>query len=186
MIIYFTASIAAKNQYINKYQKIISFLEGQGHTVIAQHIINSSESSIRLLTRADRLAFHTQLEKWLKSCDFVVAETSFPSISVGYEISLALRLAKPVLVLYSEGDPPSLLAHHENDRLYCEKYSKDDVGKVILDFIDYIQGKNDTRFTFFITPQEASYLDEVSRKEKLPKSVYLRQLIEKEMKERGE
>src|SRR5258708_1790355 len=141
MIIYFTASLAAKDQYLEKYKKIIAFLESQGHTVIAQHIIDSSESKIRMSTRTERLQFHNQLEKWLKSCDFVIAETSFPSISVGYEISLALRLARPVLVLYSEGDPPSLLAHHENDRLYCEKYTNEDLGKIILDFIDYIQGK---------------------------------------------
>src|SRR5260221_10437347 len=101
MTIYFTASLAAKDQYLEKYKKIISFLESQGHTVIAQHIIDSSESKIRMSTRAERLQFHNQLEKWLKSCDFVIAETSFPSISVGYEISLALRLARPVLVLYS-------------------------------------------------------------------------------------
>lgn len=184
MTIYFTASLAAKDQYLDKYKKIIAFLEGQGHTVIAQHIIDSSESKIRLSTREERLEFHNQLEKWLKSCDFMIAETSFPSISVGYEISLALRLAKPVLVLYSEGDPPSLLAHHENDRLFCEKYTDDSLGKTILEFIDYMQGKNDTRFTFFITPKQAAYLDEVSHTEKLPKSVYLRQLIEKDMQRR--
>ena len=185
MTIYFSASLAAKDQYLEKYKKIIAFLESRGHTVIAEHIINSSESKIRMSTRTERLDFHTQLEKWLKSCDFMIAETSFPSISVGYEISLALRLARPVLVLYSEGDPPSLLAHHENDKLYCEKYNDENLGKTILDFIDYIQGKNDTRFTFFLTPQQAAYLDEVSHTEKLPKSVYLRQLIEKDMLQRG-
>jgi hypothetical protein len=185
MIIYFSASLAAKELYLENYKRIIAFLESQGHTVIAEHILNSTESKIRMSTRTERLEFHHQLEKWLKSCDFMIAETSFPSISVGYEISLALRLAKPVLVLYSEGDPPSLLAHHQNDRLYCERYDQENLGKTIIDFIDYIQGKNDTRFTFFITPQQAAYLDEISRVEKLPKSVYLRQLIEKDMERRG-
>jgi hypothetical protein len=184
MIIYFTGSLAAKDKYIQNYKAIISFLKSQGHTVISDHIIGATESKISMYTREQRLQFHVQLEKWIRSCDFMIAETSFPSISVGYEISLALRLGKPVLILYSEGDPPSLLAHHENEKLDCEKYTPNNVNKILLNFIDFIQGKHDTRFTFFISPELAAYLDDISRSEKLPKSVYIRQLIEKDRKNR--
>src|SRR5437868_4502190 len=103
MIVYFTASLAAKDQYLPNYQAIIEFLKSKGHTVISDHITGASETLVRLSTRTERLQFHSQLEKWISSCDFMIAETSFPSISVGYEISLALRLGKPILVLYSEG-----------------------------------------------------------------------------------
>lgn len=185
MTIYFTASVAAKHQYLKNYQTIVNFLRQHGHQVIADHILNVEEAEIQLAKREERLEFHHKLEKWIKSCDFMIAETSFPSISVGYEISLALRLGKPVLILYSEGDPPSLLAHHENDKLYCEKYRPSDVGQIIMEFISSIEGKNDTRFTFFITPQIAQFLDEIALTEKLPKSVYLRKLIEKEIYSRA-
>jgi hypothetical protein len=184
MNIYFTASLAAKDQYIANYKAIVDFLRSKNNEVICDHILDSTESKVRMSTREDRLKFHGRLEKWIKSCDFMIAETSFPSISVGYEISLALRLGKPVLVLYSEGDPPSLLADHENQKLVCEKYTAKTLGQQLLEFIEYIQGKNDTRFTFFITPTLASYLDDIAHKEKLPKSVYLRQLIEKDMREK--
>jgi hypothetical protein len=185
MTIYFTASLAAKDQYLKNYELIIAFLKQKGYQVISDHITGVTESQIRLSTRAERLNFHTQLEKWIRSADFMIAETSFPSISVGYEISLALRLGKPVLILYSEGDPPSLLAHHQNDRMYCEKYTFDNFKETIMDFIDYIQGKSDTRFTFFITPQQAAHLDEAAHKEKIPKAVYLRKLIDEDMEKKG-
>lgn len=181
MIIYFTASIAAKKQYLPNYVRIIDFLKSKRHKVISEHITDTTESQISLLTKEDRMKFHDQLEKWVKSCDFMIAETSFPSISVGYEISLALRVGKPVLILYSEGEPPSLLAHHKDDKLVCEKYTPETVKEIINDFIKYIEGKSDLRFTFFITPEITHYLDEVTKKEKLPKSVYLRKLIEEDM-----
>ncbi|MEN9328117.1 MAG: hypothetical protein RI947_925 [Candidatus Parcubacteria bacterium] len=184
MNVYFTGSIAAKDQYIANYQAIIKYLQSKGHQVTADHILKASESQIRISTREDRIKFHEQLEKWIKSCDFMIAETSFPSISVGYEISLALRVGKPVLILYSEGDPPSLLAQHKDDKMICEKYTIATVKDIITDYIEYIQGKNDLRFTFFITPDIMSYLDEIARTEKLPKSVYLRKLIEQDMKNR--
>lgn len=111
----------------------------------------------------------------------MIAETSFPSISVGYEISLALSRGKPVLILYSSGNAPTLLAHHRDEKLICEKYTDDTLEDIIKDFLNYVQGANDMRFTFFITSEIASYLEKISRDKKIPKSVYLRRLIEKEM-----
>lgn len=185
MKVYFTASVSAKDKLIGHYQAIVNYLKTQGHSVVADHILRSSESEIMTLTRADRIKFLSQLEKWIKASDFVIAETSFPSISVGYEIAIALRVGKPVLVMYSTGDPPSLLGQHADDKLVCEKYSKETVAKVIEEFIAYIEDKTDIRFNFFITPHIIGYLDEVAKKQKQPRSVYLRKLIEKDMKEKG-
>ncbi len=182
---YFTASIAAKDQYLKNYLHIIEFLKSNHHTVIGEHILGATESSIRHKERTERLQFHAQLEKWIHDCDFMIAETSYPSISVGYEISLALRVGKPVLIMYSEGDPPSLFAHHKDEKLMCEKYSLQTANEVIKDFIQYISSKNDLRFTFFVTPRIVGYLDTISKQEKLPKSVYLRKLIEEDMVKKG-
>ncbi|MBP9691688.1 hypothetical protein KBD81_06440, partial [Candidatus Woesebacteria bacterium] len=95
--LYFTASIAAKDQYIKKYEAIINHITDSGNTIIADHILNTSEREVNIASREKRLQFHEQLEKWIHSSDALIAETSFPSISVGYEISLALRVGKPVL-----------------------------------------------------------------------------------------
>ncbi len=183
LTIYFTGSLTAKEQYLPNYKKIVDHIQKRGNTVIADQILKPTEHEVSMGTREDRLAFHNQLEKWIYSCDGVVAETSFPSISVGYEISLALRVGKPVLILYSEGEPPSLLAHHKDEKLLCEKYSMPQLPTLLDDFLHYIHSKSDLRFTFFITPKIASYLDDIAKQNKLPKSVYLRKLIEKDMNE---
>lgn len=185
MKVYFTASIAAKDKYINYYKKIIDILAEGGHDIVADHIVKTTAEHIQTGTREERLKFHKKLEKWIQSCDFLVAETSFPSISVGYEISLALRLGKPVLILYSEGDAPSLLEHHKDDKMICEHYTPSNLRQIITEFIQYIEGKMDLRFTFFITPEIVQYLDDISRKQKVPKSVYLRNLIKRDMKAKG-
>lgn len=178
---YFTASIVAKKEYLKDYLRIVKILQDKGIDVIADHIINTTESQIRMETREERLKFHARLEEWIHNADFLVAEASFPSISVGYEISMALNRGKPVLVLYSTGDPPSLLAEHKDEKLVCDKYTQATLQAIIDDFVSYAQGAADMRFTFFITPKIAAFLDEVAKKEKLPKSVYLRKLIEKDM-----
>lgn len=182
MTVYFTASIVGKKHYLSNYLAIINHLKAKSCQVISDHIINSSPRQIYTEKKEERTKFQNQLEKWINSCDFIVAETSFPSISVGYEISFALQQNKPVLVLYAVGNPPSLLAQHKDENLDCEKYTLSTLPEMIDNFIKYVEGAADNRFTFFITSEIASYLDKVARKEKVPKSVYLRKLIEREMK----
>lgn len=182
MNVYFTASIVGKKDYLKNYLRIIDLLRSKKYTVQAEHIINVTEPQIHLKSREERLKFHKKLESWIQHADFMVVEASFPSISVGYEISLALQYRKPVLILYSVGDPPSLFGHHSDEKIVCEKYTVDTVEEIIDEFISYVHGASDTRFTFFITPQIAAYLEKVSIKDKMPKSVYLRKLIDEHIR----
>jgi len=181
MLVYFTGSVSAKEKFLDNYLTIITILKKMGHEVIAEHIIHNSEDSIRLLAKEERVQFHDKVQKWINSCDFMIAETSHPSTSVGYEVGYSIRVGKPVLILYSVGDPPSLLGQHEDEKVVSEKYTPQDVEQLIKDFIKYVQGQQDLRFTFFITPKLVNYLDQVAKDNKVPKAVYLRKLIEQDM-----
>jgi hypothetical protein len=181
MTAYFTASIVGKKHYKANYEAIVSYLEKKGIPCIADHILKTTEDEINMETKQERLAFQEKLDRWITTANFVVAETSFPSISVGYEISLALHRCKPVLVLYTTDDPPSLLAHHKDERFVCEHYTRQTLPALLDDFMNYVSGASDTRFTFFITPTEHRYLSQRAKAEKLPKAVYLRKLIEEDM-----
>lgn len=182
MIAYFTASVVGKKQYLKEYENIIRILTENKIDVTSDHVMKATIPDIRIVGIENRLAFHKQLEGWISSSDFVVAEASYPSISVGYEISLASHMGKPVLLLYTDENPPTFLVRHEDDNIICEKYNKENLEEIINDFIRYAEGTDDSRFTFYITSKIANYLNKVSKKEKLPKSVYLRKLIEKDMK----
>ncbi len=184
MTAYFTASITGKKQYLPNYLKIIDDLKSKGYHVFSDHIIKTTEGFIHPLGRKERLKYHESLETWIKNSDFVIAEISYPSVSVGYEISLALSLGKPILILYTEGDPPSLLAHHKAENLVCEKYTMETLTEIINDFTDFTESAADTKFTFFINREMVTFLDKISIRDKIPKSVYLRRLIEKEMKKK--
>lgn len=182
MNVYFTASIVGKKSYLSNYLHIIELLRAKKFTVQSEHIIDVTEPEIRLKSREERLKFQKKLENWIQHADFMVVEASFPSISVGYEISLALQYRKPVLILYSVGDPPSLFGYHSDEKIVCEKYTMDTIEETIDEFVSYVRGASDTRFTFFITPQIAAYLEKVAIKEKMPKSVYLRKLIDEHIR----
>jgi len=179
---YFTASIAGKKHYLDNYLKIIELLKKHGVQVTSDHIINTEETAINLETKEQRLKFQKKLESWVDEADFMVVESTFPSISVGYEISLAVHKGKPVLALFSQGDPPSLIFNNEEEKIVCEKYSDKDLEEIVTDFLNYVQGGSDTRFTFFVSSEIASYLSKMAKKMKVPKSVYLRYLIQQDIR----
>lgn len=181
MTAYFTASIVGKKMFLDKYLAVLEVFAKRGIDVASDHIIKTTPEQIRLETRAERDAFHKSLEAAISNCRFLIVEASFPSISVGYEISLALRHKKPVLVLYSEGDAPSLFAEHLEDKLVCEHYTLDTLSSIVDGFLSFIEDTSDSRFTFFITPQIAKHLEQKAHQTRVPKAVYLRRLIETDM-----
>jgi 2'-deoxynucleoside 5'-phosphate N-hydrolase len=185
MNIYFTASIVGKKQFLPNYEKIISILESKGHKVISEHIVKTTEPEIRLESKEARLKFQEKLDKWINSADCIVAETSFPSISVGYEISLALSRGKPVLILYTDGNPPSLLAHHKDEKLVCERYDQICLKGIIEDFLNYVSDQDGIRFTFYITSDLNLYLEDMTKKSKIPKAVYIRKLLQEDKHKNG-
>lgn len=181
MNIYFTASIVGKKKYLTNYNAIIEVLKKNGNSVASDHIINTSENVINLQSEFKREQFHKKLRKWIMDAQCMVVETSFPSISVGFEISLALNLNKPVLVLYTN-EAPTLLSGYNDEKMICEHYCLQNVLGIIDDFLNYVKGMSEHRFTFFITTEMNQFLEEISKKKKMPKSVYLRQLIDSERK----
>jgi hypothetical protein len=178
MNVYFTASIVGKKKYLENYNIIIDLLKKNGNSVASDHIINTTEHAINMESVSAREKFHKKLKRWIMESQCMVVEASFPSISVGFEISLALQLNKPVLLLYTE-EAPTLLSGYDNEQLLCERYTFQDVKSILEDFLSYVKGKGEHRFTFFIPTYLSHFLEEVSKKKNIPKSVYLRQLIEK-------
>jgi len=182
MIAYFTASIIGKRYNLKNYERIVSYLKQKGLTVISDHILKTTELEIKTEDKTARLSFQKKLERWITSAHFVISETSYPSTSVGFEISYAVAHHKPVLLLYNhDSTPPSLLAQYFDEKLICEKYTPTTLESTLDDFLHYASHTADTRFTFFIQPHIARYLETIAKQRKIPKSVYLRQLIETDM-----
>lgn len=181
MVAYFTASITGKKDYLPQYTQIISLLNNFGVEVISDHIIKTHSHEIKAESRDTRLAFQGKLNHWITKSNFVVAEVSFPSTSVGFEISLALQKGKPVLLLYSTIHPPSLLADYKDDKCICEHYTEHNLKDTLENFLNFVCDTDDCRFTLFLSSNMNEYLEKASRRKKQPKSVYLRRLIEKDM-----
>lgn len=132
---------------------------------------------------ADELEVHNErILKELKSADICVFETSLPSLSVGYLINMSIDLGKQVIVLTQKNSPSFVLGWVKSDALSVVKYTSENVNKVLEESLKRAEENSDVRFNFFVSSKILNYLDFVAKKRMIPRSVFLRNLIEKEMK----
>lgn len=184
MKICFIASIQGKIGRENDYKNIVNIIKKKGYNVFADHVLKQTQEDLNSLTQEEKVKFHKKIIDLIKKSDIIVSEISYSSLSVGYLISLALDFGKPTILLYKGNKEPNILSTLEqSDRLIVSRYqSLWELEKIINTTIEEAKEQMDTRFNFFISPQIASYLDWVTKTKKVPRAVYLRNLIEEDMK----
>ncbi len=118
----------------------------------------------------------------VKKADVVVAEVSGHSMSMGFIVGKALELNKPVVALYKKGEQKQFLKWMKNKKLILAPYDSKDIAVIIDESLRKSEKLMDVRFNFFVSPGILAYLDWVANKRMIPRSVFLRKLIEREIK----
>lgn len=184
MTIYFTAAISQTSDLGQYYLRIVKYLEERGYRVLHDHITNVSLKDIEQETDEERIKYYSKVLRWISSCDLVVSELSFPStINVGHEISIALEKGKPVIGMHVKDRNSIFLQGVQSDKLVYVEYSDKDLENVLESSLDFALQKQDIRFNFFVSPQIQQYLDWIAKYKRTPRAVYLRELLERDMKE---
>lgn len=187
MKILFVASIQGKADRLEDYQMVVDSLKQTTNEVISDHVMKYTQEDLDSWSEDQKINFHKKLFDYIKKCDMVVGEVSYPSVSVGYLISMALDLGKPTILLYKGKSEPNLLSSLVSDKLQVLNYnSKAELEKELSSSIDYASQQADVRFNFFISPQIGLYLDWISKNKRVPRAVYLRRLIEEDMRSNSE
>lgn len=102
MKIYFAASIRGGRDNIDIYKQLISHLSQKYH-LLTEHIGDDSLSDQGEKELSDNEIRDRDIE-WIEASNLVIAETTQPSLGVGYELAYAERIAKPVIILHRKGD----------------------------------------------------------------------------------
>lgn len=185
MKIFFTGSIRGKEKFKKNYEGIVSILEKTGNKVFFEHLLKTDQSDLDSWSNEQRINFHKKVLDRLKESDVVVTEVSYPSFGIGYLVSVALECGKPTLVLYTGKEESNFVRAfiEPTERLRALRYKDLDELKDILPAeVEDAADQMDVRFNFFISPKIGLYLDWISKNKKIPRAVYLRRLIEEDMK----
>lgn len=184
MKVYFSTSISQMTDQTKAASlRILNFLKDKEISVISADFLNFLPKDGFNWDQSEDKAMLAQrnLARLRKSADVIVFEVTRPSIGIGQEISLALSLNKPVIAMHYDGIAPHILRDQAGDLLILTSYNENNLEDVLKDSLQYAESQQDVRFNFFISPHIGQYLDWISRNKKIPRSVYLRNLIEADM-----
>jgi len=184
MKVYFSASRFYRDQYDEVYKLITGTLKKEGYSVF-DNTLDKWKKGKEKLSQGQKFDFHKEIINSLDKSDFSVFEASFPStIHIGHEITVAIEKGKPVIVLYSDDDgkEPMLFKGVSTDKVIWVAYNKKNLQDLLHKAIEDAKKLTDVRFNFFVSPKILNYLDWVAQKRMIPRSVFLRNLIEREMK----
>ncbi len=179
---YFTASISGKDEYESNYKAIFSTLEKMNVEMLSDHILVTKTGDVDQITLEREVEFYRKLNHWLNQADVVVAEVSHSSTSVGHEITLALSKNKPVIAMCVKEKKPLIFRGIKSERFQLLEYDIDDFENQLAEALEIASEVQDTRFNFFISPRLQSYLDWIAKNRQIPRSVFLRRLIEEHMR----
>jgi hypothetical protein len=187
MKIYFSFSLTQSSPEIKKsITKMVDIIVGLGHKVSPEEIKLKDSNYYKGQDDSESKAAQKNITKLKKTSDIVILEASGQSIGIGQELAFALSISKPVIVLYKDNMKPHILRDEGGDSLILSPYNDQNLESVIKDSIEYAASQQDVRFNFFISPAIGNYLDWISKVKKIPRSVFLRGLIEKDMEKNDE
>lgn len=174
----------------SNYRVIFEILEELGCEPITRHVFKRSLADIKKESPSDSERYVKKMLGWIKRADFIVFEVTREEVSIGYELMLSLEKSKPVMVLFDKNviEIPPTLRGVNNEKLLIYDYETgrpDKLKRLLKTALLEVKKQRDIRFTLLLSPQIISFLNEISYSQGVPKSVFLRNLIEVEMRKRG-
>jgi hypothetical protein len=184
MQVYFIASSRLVAKDIDLYRRMHESIS-EGNKMVSKKVWRWLKMGVKDLRHIDVKAKrenYQQALKDIKKAEVVVVEVSGHSMSAGYLICQALDMNKAVIALYKGEHKPIFIGGIVNPRLFLIQYNNENVEEIVKSTFKKVLKLIDVRFNFFVNPRILTYLDWIANKRKVPKSVFLRNLIEREIK----
>lgn len=184
MKIYFACSSGEMDKHLKDYNRIREIVFSQGHSIAADWIENSFNKKLpKKLSEYEKKSIKEEGIEAINNCDFIIADVSFSSSSVGYQIGYALSKKIPVLCIYSERfggkKAPQVITAIKSPLLIIKSYTPDSITQVIKHFSTHIPKTKLVKFNFIVTPEISKYLEWGAKSNNVSKSDYLRGKLEK-------
>jgi 2'-deoxynucleoside 5'-phosphate N-hydrolase len=184
MKIFFVASPRAASKKPELFNNLYKAISRSG-SHISDMVVGWAKGNVNSFyegTHKERIEHYKRTMNYVKKSDLVIVEVSEHSMSMGYIVNKALEMNKPVIALYEKGNEPYFFGGIEETKVQKVEYDAWDLDKVVGEVIENSKNSIDVRFNFFVSPKILNYLDWVAQKRMIPRSVFLRNLIEREMK----
>jgi hypothetical protein len=188
MIVHFTTSKQDIEEEYSNLSKITSIIKDLGHTFARDWWSEEYDRAKKGASDSeiDWKKINEEAMGALARADVVIIEATAKTLSVGYQLANAIHQKKPVLVLTKNNSLSGTFGSGiSSDLVRFAEYDDSNLQKIISDFLsDNTIDTKDMRFNFFINRPIYNYLRWASFKTGKTKAEILRELVEREIKNR--
>lgn len=186
MKVYLTASTENIKENPEVFEKVVRYIQARGDSntnLYLQHLLTDKS-----FQNGDKDIYSKTLSVVGKS-DLLIAEVSYPSISLGFLIEKAINLSIPVICLCQEKlskNISTILKRYKSSTFKILKYNNSNIEAVLGKELSNFK-KHKVKLNVFLEAKLDNYLKLKSKNKGITKSQYLRDMIiEKMKKENGD
>jgi hypothetical protein len=183
MLVHLVGSRYNVVENIAHLRNLAAAIHAEGHTLASDWIESAYGSEMKGSSREEEWQpIYKESVDALNRADAVVADATIRGFGIGYQVSMAVQMKKPTLVLFKKGVEDSSFASGIDVGVTFKEYTENNVADIIKDFLreNDIQTK-DMRFNFFIDRPIYNYLRWAAHKTGKTKAEILRDLVAKEI-----
>lgn len=178
----FLSSHRGQQKYIKEHKAVVNFFEKKKIEVV--HSLDTSIESLLSLGWLEREAIFMNFYHKLETCDIVFAECTMQSTQVGFGLSYLRAKGMPIVMMTirnADEYSPKKDVYSNIENLMFLQYDMSDITTALEEAVEFMEQRIDKRFTVIFPSHLLAKIEEQVKKKKLPKSVYIRQLIEKDL-----
>lgn len=184
MLVHLIASRENIATRVTHLRLLVNVIHQEGHSLVLDWVEPAYNREGRgTIGKANWNDIYKESLEAITKADAIVADATVPSFGIGYQVAVATRLKKPVLLLRDAEVDQSVFANGiEEQALVYKTYTDSTLTKHVKEFLaeNNVQAK-DMRFNFFINRPIYNYLRWASLKSGKTKAEILRELVEREI-----
>ncbi len=164
MKVYFSCSTAELAKYGADYHAIRDYLVNNGH-ILTRDWLDETERYMHTGNKELNIkSIYKACVEAIREAELVIIEDTVSNFSTGHQITLALQLRKPTLVLWQGKKHRhfnQMFIHGiESDLLQVAEYGKENLEDILQTFINTYEDKPEkNRFHLVLSGRERRYLD---------------------------
>lgn len=185
MIVHLIIPRDGLQENILNIQKVVDIIKAKGHSLANEWIEDAYKrtSGGEEVSDQDWQKIIEENLAAIAKSDVIIADVSYDSTAMGYQIATALHQKKPTLLILQDGKRvPAFTWNIPSSFLKKEAYTSDNIADKIAPFLqDNDIGTKDMRFNFFIDRGIYNYLRWAALKTGKTKAEILRELVNREI-----
>ena len=164
MIVYLTTSTVSLRKNSRHLNLITESISKAGYN-IAQDWISAARHRLKNNLKKKPASIANENLELVSKADVIVAEVTYDSFGIGYQVAMAIHLNKPVLLLTKNSKVDKMLQGlADNNMVILKNYSEKTLNAIIEDFLKLNDiSSQDLRFNFFIDREIYNSLQSVDQ-----------------------